>query len=213
MAEEDVNSKEEEVDDDEEDREDEEIDDEEADKRLAELEAKAARVDELEKELSEKEQELRKYSGKELNFQKLREMKKAEKDEILKKYNEKEKMLIEEVSSIRGRLDDTEKTRMNDAKESFFDVIGADDDLKKKLDDAVQHATAYLGEPKNPSEIKSRYKNAYDLIKQGSGVNPLNRYVPTSVNIDNPSGGKRFTDTAEGKKAFKDIFGMDLDKK
>jgi DNA repair exonuclease SbcCD ATPase subunit len=192
---------------------DEEVSDEEADKKLAELEEKAKRAEELEKELAEKEEQLAKLSGKELNFKKFRESTKAEKDEMLKKYNEKEKMLVEKMSEIEGKLTATEQARMDEAKDAFLDGVGADDDLKKRLELGVKESIAFYGEPKTPQELRERYQKAYTLLKgESAKVNPLNKFVPTTTHIEGSS-RKRFTDTQQGRSLLKDSFGIDLDKK
>jgi len=182
--------------------------------QITELKEKASRVDELEGTLKEKEEELGKLESKDFNFRKFEKAKKEEQEQMTKDFSEKEKLLVGYMSNIKAIFSASEYARLDEDKKSILELIVADEDLTKRLEDAVKHSIAFLGEPKTPSEVNERYQRAYSTLKESTTVNPLNQFAPVTGSHTAPSGKKtRFTDTPEGKALFKKKFGIDLDEK
>jgi hypothetical protein len=183
---------------------------------IQELKEKAQKAEELEASLKEKEEELEKLSKKDFNFRKFEKAKKEEREKLLEDMDEKEKMLVEEMSALKESFTSSEQARMDEAKSLYLDSIGADDDLKKKIEDSVKHSIPFLGQPKTPGELKERYARAYGLLRESSGkTNPINQFAPVTGSHDSPSENKkRYTDSQEGKANLKQWWPkVDWDKK
>lgn len=185
-----------------------------SEEEITELQEKAAKADELTETLKEKEEALSKLESKDFNFRKFEKAKDEEKEEMLSKFNKKEQMMINEMSEIKGELSANKQARLDEAKETFLMTIGDDDDLKKKLEDAVKRSNEFRGEPKTAQETIERYQLAYESFEgKRLKVNPTTAFSPVTGHIDSPGREKRFTDTKQGKADFERWFKVPVNKK
>jgi hypothetical protein len=165
-----------------------------------------AKVDKLAAALREKEEALKKYADKEFNFSQLRNKTQEEKDEVLKEYSEKEKTWINEISDLRGTVEDYHKVQMSSYEDEVIKaMVGDNEEQATKLKETAKE---FVGTPVTKEDIFKRYKNAYTLMagKQPS-VNPINQFVPTSTSDSGLSSKKSgYLDTEEGQENFKRWF-------
>lgn len=184
------------------------------DEEIAELKAKAEKAAELEETLAEKEEALAKLSDKEFNFKQFREAEAEKREEMLQSASEREKILINEIEETRKRQEEHEQRYFSEAKESALESLaGEDKELREKLEDAVKDSSAYLGAPKNSSELVKRYERAF-LYLQGESkkVNPINAFNPGTGVYKEPDSKSRFTETAEGEALFNTKFAKEIAK-
>jgi len=174
--------------------------------QVKELQEKAKKAEELEKIVKEKEEELSKYESKDFNFSKLRKATKEKQEEMLKEFSTKEQTLIKEIADLRDSQEKYQQKNLEAYEEQVINaMVGGDEEMRNKL---KEQAKEFVGTPMTEEEIFRRYKNAFTLVSGNQPkVNPINRFSPSSVDsVPKSKKGERFTDTEEGKEAYKKYF-------
>lgn len=180
--------------------------------KIKELEEKATKADTLEAELNEAKEKLKSLETKDFDFSRLKNKTKEEKDEMLKKFTQKEQALFLKVNELEEQIETNKSQVMASYEEDVLtSLAGNNEDLRTKIKETAKE---FVGDVKTKEDLLARYKKAFTFLRGSSPeINQLNRYVPSSTSQIPPDRQERFTDTPEGKDAYKRAFNTDLDKK
>ena len=141
---------------------------------VAALKVQAEESATLRQQLAEKDERLKGLENKELNFKRLRDMNAEDKAKL----TADQLAAKQEAEDLRQRIDSSEKARLDETKDEFYDRnVRGDEDLKRKVD----YEFSLLNMPEGtPRELKAKYEKAYVNATHGSALNPMNAYVPST---------------------------------
>lgn len=137
----------------------------------------------LKTQLAERDEKLKSLENKDLNFKRLRDMNAEEKAKL----TADQLAAKQEADELRQRFELSEKARLDETKDEFFDRnVRGNEDLKRK----VEYEFSLLNMPEGtPRELKAKYEKAYSNASGSSALNPMNAYVPsTGYDPVKPSG-------------------------
>lgn len=166
---------------------------EEVEAQKAEL---AAQLQAKEEEIAEKEKELTTLKAKDFNFRRFEEATEKQKEEMLKEFTDREKALIEEVSSMKS-------TFLSEQRKSVLDIyVGADEELRQKVQ---EKADSLYGRPaETKEEYVNRVQEALTLIRNTNKPNPI--FAPSLTGAYGKTEKVKYPETPEGEANYKKWF-------
>lgn len=170
--------------------------------KVEELKSAADKATELETELN-------KLRDKDINFSKFREKTKEEQIKIKEEMSARERMLLEEIESLRRDTEARNEATLGRYKEErLTQLVGTDEKLKEKVQAAIDRLG---GNPLSKEEVDDLYADALAIaqrrVEESTTVNPLFQ-GGVSFNTQSPWGNgqkKNYADSSEGQALAKDL--------
>jgi len=161
------------------------------------------KITEMETQLKQSQEELAKLQKKDFNFENYRKLGEKEKAQMVEKFSEEQKILLNTVDSLQGRIEGSEKTKLDEVREkTLSQLAGSDVELRKQIEEQMKE----FGEAKTIEEVVRKATNSYTLVVgMKPTVNPLHQFAPSGGYT--PPSSTKYVNTTEGKEAYKKMFG------
>lgn len=146
------------------------------------------------------EAEIQKFQSKDFNFSKFREKTKEEQDKIKSEMSQKEKMLLDEIEDLRGKIGAKDEATIGEARKMYLKSYAGEDEKLQELIEAEYNKLPT--EALTPEQVAHKMGEANALVQYRlSQMNEDNRTSPFNFV---PSSTAQFQFREQKKKSFAD---------